>query len=127
MADDPKSGGGNGDAGNRVAFDYIKSQNFRVVRADGAIGGVTPNGRIHFALYSERPAIPKRRVHELAEDGRIGKMIPEETVSRDSIVREMEVDVFLRINVARTLHEWLGDKIQEWDKLRSHMPEGNLE
>lgn len=113
MAGDEHSGG-NGDAGNRVAFDYIKSQHFRVVRADGAIGGLTPAGGIHFALYTERHPIPRRLVHQIDEGG-VGAVLPNETVSKDAIVREMDVDVFLTIDVARSLYRWLGDKIEEWE------------
>src|SRR3989442_6878794 len=42
-----------------VTFHYIKSSQFRVVHADGIIGGVTPRGLIHIAVFSERPAIPQ--------------------------------------------------------------------
>ncbi|MER8661886.1 hypothetical protein NKH34_12170 [Mesorhizobium sp. M1148] len=98
---------------DRLPFDYIKSQYFRVIRADGAIGSVTPNGHIHFALYSERAAIPRRLVQELSPAGELGALIPEATESRESIVREMDVDVFVTLEVARALHQWLGTHIQE--------------
>lgn len=115
MTDNIKSKKGNGDADNRVAFDYIKNNNFRIIQADGAIGGLTPSGKIHFALYSERPPIPRRLVHKINDDGSLGPIIREETVSRDAVIREMEVDVFLDVAVARSLHQWLSDKIGEWD------------
>ena len=38
--------------------DYIKSNLFRVVVADGAFGGLTPRGNIHIDFWSERRAIP---------------------------------------------------------------------
>lgn len=43
----------------QIRFNYIKSAQFRVIHADGAIGGVTPNGFIHMALFNERAAIPR--------------------------------------------------------------------
>lgn len=117
--------GGNGDAGNRVAFDYIKSQLFRVIRADGAIGGLTPNGNsINFALYTERHPIPRRLVHQV-EEGKLGAVLPNETVSRDAIVREMDVEVFLSVDVARSLQQWLGDKISEWESRNAKRSEEN--
>ena len=117
--------GGNGDAGNRVAFDYIKSQLFRVIRADGAIGGLTPNGNsINFALYTERHPIPRRLVHQV-EGGKLGAVLTNETVSRDAIVREMDVEVFLSVDVARSLHTWLGEKIAEWESLNTERSKGN--
>jgi hypothetical protein len=116
--DDLVPGGGNGDAGNRVAFDYVKSQYFRVIRADGAIGAITPNGHIHMAFYSERPAIPRRVVNELTHEGVLGKEIEGETVTRGSIVREIDVDLFVAPEVAAQIYEWLGRKICELKELR---------
>lgn len=99
--------------GDKIAFDYIKSQFFRVIHADGAIGSITPSGMIHFALYSERPAIPRRQVQQLVEAGRLGDPIPSETESRESVVREMDVDVILTVDVAMLLRDWLDTRIKE--------------
>src|SRR5690349_9267361 len=98
-------------AENRVAFDYVKGKDFRTVRADGAIGGITPSGYIHFALYSERAAIPRRVVHSI-EGGQLGSPIEAESVTRGAFVREMDVDVFLNADVARNLHTWLGEQLE---------------
>ncbi len=103
---------GTGHEEERVVFEYIKSAHFRVIHADGAIGAVTPNGFIHFALYSERAAIPRKLVHKIEEGGRLGAPIPEETVAREGIVREMDVDVFVTVEVAQMLRDWLGEKIK---------------
>lgn len=115
MVEETQAGNGAqaGDEKPRVAFDYIKGQFFRVIRADGAIGAVTPNGHIHMALFSERQAIPRRLVHELSATGELGPPIPQETESRNSIVREMDVDVFMPVEVAERIHKWLGEKIVE--------------
>ena len=51
---------GNGHQEHEVAFDFIKSEYFRVIHADGALGGPTPQGLVHMAFYSERPPIPRR-------------------------------------------------------------------
>lgn len=127
MAEDTKESKGNGGAKASVAFDYIKNHNFRTIRADGAIGGITPNGTIHFALYSERPPIPKRLVYEVNKDGELGSVIPSETVSRDAVVREMEVDVFLDISVARSLSQWLSKNIEDWENREEYAAGGGSE
>ena len=93
-----------------IAFDYIKSNFFRVIRADGAIGGPTPQGHLHLAFYSERAAMPRRVIHELKDDNTLGAV--RETQSRDSMIRELDVDVFLSFGVAESLHEWLGEQIK---------------
>lgn len=121
MAKDTEKKSGNGDASKRVAFDYIKSQLFRVIRADGAIGGITPSGHIHFALYSERPAIPRREVFEVEGTG-LGKKIDKETVSRSSIVREMDCDVIVNVDTAESIARWLLGKVEAARKLATPKP-----
>src|SRR5438045_3338008 len=84
-----------------VAFDYIKGNFFRVIHADGALAAPTPSGNLHCVLYSERPAIPRRLVHELKKGGVLGEI--KETDSRNSIVREMDVDIVLTKEVTKAL------------------------
>ncbi len=104
---------------SKVKFDYIKSQYFRVIHAEGAIGGVTPAGLIHFALYNERGAIPRQITHLIEPDGTLGERVHEETLAREAIVREMDVDIVLSVDVAENLRNWLTDKIKEAKKLQA--------
>lgn len=108
---------GNGSAEHRAAFDYIKAQLFRVVHADGVIGGLTPSGNLHVAFFSERPAIPRRLVYELNAAGQLGSELKDEKVSRDSIVRELDVDIHISLSVARALRDWLTQRIAEAEAL----------
>ncbi|WP_324752102.1 hypothetical protein [Roseovarius sp. Pro17] len=94
-----------------VSFDYIKASGFQSLRADGVIGGLTPNGRIHMAIYSERPAIPRRLTYSLNDAGHLGDLVEVET--RDSVVREMSADIFLDLKSAEAIQEWLKEQIKE--------------
>jgi len=115
-----ESGGRQNSGGpHRVAFDYIKSQHFRVIHADGAIGSPTPQGNLHIAFFSERPAIPRRIVHELDSRGQIGGALPDEMVSRDSIVREIDCDVHMSLPSAKAFYDWLGTQISEAERAMS--------
>lgn len=109
-------------AEDEVAFDYIKARDFRVVWADGAIGGVTPNGLIHLALYAERQAIPQRQVYAIepvdATTGKLGKEVLAKRISRGSIVREMACDVFLTPQAAENLAKWIAAQLAELKKLQ---------
>ncbi len=98
-----------------VTFDYIKSNSFHSILADGVIGGVTPHKHIHMAFFNERTAIPRRILHELKKDGSLGDISGMET--RNSIIREMNVDVFMTLAVAKSIHEWLGKKIKETETI----------
>jgi hypothetical protein len=101
-----------------VVFEYIKSQLFRVVHADGAVGGVTPSGNLNIAFYSERPAIPRMMVHKRNEDGTLGDPLPEQTIVRPGIIREMDVDVVIRPEAVDALVVWLQQRQVELQKYR---------
>lgn len=110
-----------GPSEREIAFDYVKAPDFRVVWADGALGGVTPNGHIHFALYAERQAIPRRQVFVMEEgkDGMVtlGQEQLDKQISRGSVVREMGCDVMMSIQAAENLANWLTDKVAELKKI----------
>ena len=63
------------------------------------------------AIYNERHAIPREMVQEIKPDGTLGEVIQSETVVREGIVREMEVDVLMNVEVAKGVINWLEDKI----------------
>jgi hypothetical protein len=105
-----------------IEFDFIKSNFFRTIRADGAFGGLSPNGAIHMAIYSERQAIPTKMVHTV-KDGKLGPEIRLRRQSRKAIVREVEVDVVLEIQQAIVLRTWLDDKLQQYQRVVGPLPE----
>lgn len=109
---------GNGDETipSSVKFHYLKATQFRTIHADGVIGNVTPRGNIHMAMYSERPAIPREMVHKINPDGTLGEIDEKETIVREGIVREMEVDVLMNIEIARSIKNWLEDQIKKAEK-----------
>ena len=63
---------------DRVRFDYIKSAAFRVIHADGVVGGVTPRLDVHMDFWSERFPIPQQVVHAVNSDGTLGDEIKAE-------------------------------------------------
>jgi hypothetical protein len=107
---------------DRVVIEYIKSQYFRVVHADGAIGGSTPSGHIHLALFSERPAIPRRLVAPVL-NGVLGDPLPEETVVREGMIRELDIDLMMSVSAAeeigRLLLRMAGDLKAAIEKTKS--------
>ena len=101
-----------------VAFDYLKSNQFRVAHVDGVIGGITPSGFIHFAVFSERPSIPRHVVNQVTKDGKVGPEIPSLMENRGSIVRELEVDLIMSSQVAVLLRDWLNGQIDALEELK---------
>jgi hypothetical protein len=99
-----------------INFRYIKSNLFRVVHADGAFGGISPRGNIHFSLYNERIALPDSS--KITVSDKTGEVIGAEKFKNSgSIVREIEVDVVTDLPTAMQLYKWLGNKIAELQAL----------
>lgn len=113
----PVSGDGETDDDNQITFHYIKSNSFRVIHADGMWGGISPSGHLQMAFYNERIPIPQMTVHAVDPVKRIiGE--EEERLVRDGIVREVECNVVMSLEVSERLHRWLGVQIESLKKAK---------
>ena len=102
-----------------ISFDYIKSNFFRVVRVDGAYGGIGPKANtIQMALFSERQAIPKKETYTVKK-GRLADLQSKE--GRDAIIREVEIEAIVDIDTAKVIREWLDNKIQTLEQIRQEI------
>src|ERR1700687_3807054 len=88
-------------AQKRIKFDFIKSNYFRTIHADGVWGGVNGHLDIAMAFYSERPAIPQQ-ITVPVENGRLGHELEDKRVGRDAVIRDVEIAVTMNIEVARS-------------------------
>lgn len=99
-----------------INFDYIKSNQFRVIHADGIHGGLHPKGyAIQMAFFSERQPIPRRETYNF--DG-IKLTGIKQTDKRDAIIREVEVEVLMDLDTAISFRKWLSEKIEEVMKIQ---------
>ena len=96
----------------QVVFEYARDPMFRSTHADGFIGGLTPNGQLHIAFFSERPVLPKRHVFKLNADGSLGAEVPNDKAASESITRDMQVDVLMTVQAAERLKNWLDDYLR---------------
>ncbi|MGO9743290.1 MAG: hypothetical protein ACLPN5_17600 [Roseiarcus sp.] len=121
MSDEPWMDASKGPTKNEIAVDYVKSPEFRVVWADGVVGNITPNGLVHFALYAERQAIPRRQIFKIETEGddagKLGPEVLEKQISRGSIVREMSYDIFVTPQTAENLAKWLLSQVEMFNKI----------
>jgi hypothetical protein len=121
MADDPTSA----PITSQLLFHYIKTADYREIPCHGAIGNLTPNGKIWVALYSERTPLPRAVGYQIPvstdgspvkfDEGAAGP--PTFIDSREGIVRNVEVSAYLDIDVAERLNKWLSDRIEAHKKL----------
>jgi hypothetical protein len=99
-----------------IAFDYIKSNYFRVIHCEGIVGGITPGGFIHMAPWNARQPYPQQVVHELTADTKMGKEVHRTTRETD-IVREIETDIVFTPEMARVIIRWLEKRLSELEEI----------
>jgi hypothetical protein len=103
-----------------ITFGYVKGNGFRILRTEGAWGGITPKQEIFMALWSERPPIPDVVRMSVTDDGTI---LPQERPDHKSeptnVVREVEVGLSFDKATAVTFINWLKDRVEELDKIET--------
>lgn len=111
----------------KLRYYFVKSNDFRVIYAEGAFGGVSPKGAIRMTLFNERFPLPQETIHEIRPNEEGGVMVgPEltaERVGKVGIIREMEADIVLSLETARVVHQWIGEKIQEIENIQNKVSE----
>lgn len=100
----------------QIKFDFIKSNYFRTIHADGVWGGLNGHLDIAMAFYSERPAIPQQITVPI-EGGQLGNELEAKRVGRDAIIRDVEISVTMNVEVARHFRQWLDDKIKAVEEI----------
>ena len=101
---------------DKIRFHYIKSNDFKIVHVDGVFGGLTPTGDIFVSLFNQRPPIPQITVQAIKESGELGDEILAERVSKDGIIRQLEVGISMRPDVAEAFVKWLQERLAEVKK-----------
>ncbi len=103
---------------DQVRFHYLKSDFFRVLHVDGVHGGISPRGQIQMAVFNERLPIPQQSVYKLV-DGGLGEEISDERIQKEGIIREVEAELLMSVDTARSLVAWLKEKIELIEKLEA--------
>lgn len=105
-----------------VQFNYLKSNFFRVIHVDGAMGNVTPQRKVFISFYSERVSLPDFTRNKVNDDGKLGNVLESKT-SSPGIVREVEVGVSIDVEVARSLAVFLLQMASQAEGLESEQTE----
>jgi len=103
---------------DKVKFHFIKGNFFRVVHVDGVFGGLSPTGDIFISVFSQRPPIPQSIVQPVNERGELGDELLSERHIKDGLVREIEVGLTVRPEVAESIIKWLQEKVDQYKAVR---------
>ena len=106
-----------------VKFRYEKSPAYQEARVDGLFGGITPKGEVHVYLYTEVLPMPTSIEHRLEQSGRLGSELARD-IDR-GIVRFVHAGITLDVETARSLRNWLDDKLEGVDDEQPDGPGGD--
>ena len=97
---------------------FEKSPDFKIVPATGAWGGPTPQGELLCNFYVEYTEIPESIKLEITDGSseEIGK------ITTDVLVRELQVGIVMRPDIAKSIGEWL---IRNAEQIMSPSPHLN--
>ena len=110
----------------KIKFDYIKGNFFRTARADGAWAGTNGFSDLVVSFYSERTPIPKQTVHPLIDQHTLGDEILAERITRDAVIREVEICVSMNLNVAQSLRDLLDKQIKAIEAAKTAKAEDSI-
>ena len=100
----------------KITFRYEKHPDYRVIFANGAVGGATPRGDIKFDLFIEYLEVPESTIHSITPDG-IGPEIERNPPSLP-FTRQSQVGVIMSPGQARSLAYWLMGQVDTIEKKR---------
>ena len=89
---------------------------YKPVHVDGVYGGITPRGLLNVSFFSERFPIPKSTEFKLNHKSKTVTKVKDSDDSKNGILREYEVGVYMNLEAAKSLSKFLVAKIEELEK-----------
>ena len=109
---------------NEFTFKYIFTYDYNPVYVNGAHGGISPRGELIANFYLERQPLPNELTHSVSKEGAIGDVSSVDPKDlNSSLVRYVPCGIVLNYGSARNLHQWLGEKIAEMERMAKAVSE----
>jgi len=88
---------------------FTKAPDYKIVPATGAWGGPTPQGELICSFYVEHSNIPESIEMEI-KDGSSKEI---KRLTTHDLVRELQIGIVMRPDIAKSIGEWLTKKAEE--------------
>ena len=99
----------------KIKFHYIKSPSFNEHPLHGIYGGVSAEGTIAMAVFSQRMPIPTSIENDIVpvsgEEG-VFTVSADRPEGRDGMVRFVHGMYYFDMTMAKSMRDWLDDKIR---------------
>lgn len=105
----------------KIQYLYSKSKDCRIVNADGAWGGLTQSNKIQIGFFNDGIILPKSLTVTVEND-----VVATKVDTSDAVSREMQVEVNVSVEVAKSLVEWLQTVIAEAESIEEKKRSGEI-
>jgi hypothetical protein len=96
----------------RIRYEYAQNPETRIQYAHGVWGGINPQGEIELNFYTESDKLPSYSECIIAPDGSFGhEMLPQDNAAK-IVTRCINTKLLLSYHTARSVLEWLQDKVE---------------
>lgn len=92
-----------------IKIKFRKSNDYKMIPATGAWGGLSPNNEVVFDLFVEKHVYPESIDLEIEN----GRKVKEKQEVENIFIREAQIGVVLRPDIAYSLGEWLIGKAKD--------------
>ena len=92
-----------------VKIKFRKSNDYKMIPATGAWGGLSPNNEVIFDLFVEKHVYPESTEIETENGRKVGEKQKLEKI----FIREAQIGVVLRPDIAYLIGEWLIGKAKD--------------
>jgi hypothetical protein len=89
---------------------YKRSNDYRIIPVSGAWGGATPQSDLCVELYVEHVTYPEK---EIIKKNELTNQHKAEPQGEQKLVRELQVGLLLRADIAYNIGNWLINKAEQ--------------
>lgn len=92
-----------------VKIKFRKSNDYKIIPVTGVWGGLSPNNEVVFDLFIEKHLNPEFIEIEIEN----GRKVGEKQKGEQAIIREVQIGIVLRPDIADSIGKWLIEKAHD--------------
>ena len=100
------------ETGQQVEFHFEYDPGYRLVAANGVWGDLTPRGDLRLDFFVEAPTLPRRIMHALSSEGRVGSELRREP--ERTFTRRIQLGVLVSMDHAENIARLIQDRVAEY-------------
>jgi hypothetical protein len=109
-----------------LTFIFEKAPDFRLMRADGIWGGITPRGDLEINFFLDTNSLPAEATYELTPKNTLGKEQSRKLAyEKGKVLRLVNCGIVVSPNVAKSIVDWLNEKLDALAKLEEKEAKSN--